>query len=532
MRGHDHDLETGFRPKGDRVEREDSGDLMYRAAAAGRTDVLGPAGLLGLQRAVGNAGVNTLVDEERSPVHDVVKSSGGSPLDADTRTDMESRFGRDFGDVRVHTDGAAHESARSVNAQAYTVGSNIVFQSDRYDPSSVDGRHMLAHELTHVVQQRSGPVDGTEAGGGVKVSDPSDRFEREAVANADRLMSGPAPALSAGPAAAVQRYEDDGAPTVQREEAPEAEDEEMAQTYVKRQDGPHLPGIPVQRQAEAGEESPDEAPQPASHRTIRQGSRGPEVTEAQAKLNRTGAEPPLAEDGIFGPKTRAATTSFQRTNGLVADGIIGPLTWAALDAADVLPPPPDELECGCDEDDEDADVLELTPEAVEVDLPDADDLPPLPDLLDDVLAQATVQRDATSGAKKKKKKRAPTPVPAKCSNDARACFSISARRAWLLRANKVVQTEVGALGGRKGHPTPRGSFNVIDKDANHHSSKYKDPKTGKPAPMPNYVHFAPQVGFHAGSLAVESHGCVHLSPAAAKIFFDNLKAGDKVDVVP
>jgi Domain of unknown function (DUF4157) len=237
MRGHDHDLEAGFRPKGDRVEREDSGDLMYRAAAAGRTDVLGPAGLLDLQRAVGNAGVNTLVDEERSPVHDVVSSSSGSPLDADTRTDMESRFGRDFGDVRVHTDGAAHESARSVNAQAYTVGSNIVFQRDRYDPSSVDGRHMLAHELTHVVQQLSGPVDGSEAGGGVKVSDPSDRFEREAVANADRLMSGPAPALSAGPAAAVQRCEDDGASAVQREEAPEAEEEneeKMAQTYVQR----------------------------------------------------------------------------------------------------------------------------------------------------------------------------------------------------------------------------------------------------------------------------------------------------------
>jgi hypothetical protein len=232
MRGHDHDLETGYRPKGDRVEHEDSGDLMYRAAAAGRTDVLGPAGLLGLQRAVGNAGVNTLVDEERSPVHDVVTSGGGSPLDADTRTDMESRFGRDFGDVRVHTDGAAHESARSVNAQAYTVGSNIVFQRDQYDPSSVDGRHMLAHELTHVVQQRSGPVDGTAAGGGVKVSDPSDRFEREAVANADRLMSGPAPGVPTGPAG-VQRCEDDGALAVQREEEPEDE-EQMAQTYVQR----------------------------------------------------------------------------------------------------------------------------------------------------------------------------------------------------------------------------------------------------------------------------------------------------------
>ncbi|MGW5721618.1 eCIS core domain-containing protein [Amycolatopsis sp. NPDC003865] len=239
MRGHSHenDVEPSLRPRGDRVERDD-GDVLGRAAAAGRTDVLGPAGLLGLQRAVGNAGTAALVEEERSPVHDVVSSGGGSALDAATRTDMESRFGQDFSDVRVHTDGAAHESAKSVNAQAYTVGSNIVFQRDKYDPSSAGGRHMLAHELTHVVQQRSGPVDGTDAGGGVKVSDPSDRFEREAVANADRLMAAPAPAP------AVQRCEDGGhspddSAAVQREEAPEAEEgaeEKMAQTYVQREE--------------------------------------------------------------------------------------------------------------------------------------------------------------------------------------------------------------------------------------------------------------------------------------------------------
>ncbi len=240
MRGHSHenDLEPALRPKGDRIERDDH-DLLGRAAAAGRTDVLGPAGLLGLQRAVGNAGTSSLVEEERSPVHDVVGSGGGSPLDTATREDMETRFGHDFGDVRVHTDAAAHDSAKSVNAQAYTVGSNIVFQRDKYDPSSDSGKHMLAHELTHVVQQRSGPVDGTDAGGGVKVSDPSDRFEREAVSNADRLMSSPAPA---GPA--VQRCEDGGQSAasedaaVQREEAPEAEEgeEKMAQTFVQREE--------------------------------------------------------------------------------------------------------------------------------------------------------------------------------------------------------------------------------------------------------------------------------------------------------
>ncbi len=107
---------------------------------------------------------------------------------------MEARMGADFGERTGAHRRRGHQSARSVNAQAYTVGSNIVFEQDGTTQASDQGKHMLAHELTHVVQQRSGPVDGTDTGGGVKVSDPSGRFEREAVANADRVMSSPAPA--------------------------------------------------------------------------------------------------------------------------------------------------------------------------------------------------------------------------------------------------------------------------------------------------------------------------------------------------
>ncbi|MEV4847662.1 DUF4157 domain-containing protein [Micromonospora matsumotoense] len=245
MRGHrEFDSEAAVRPAGDRPAgpERDTDHLTYAAAHAGRPDVLGASGLLGLQRAVGNQAVGELLEPERSPVHDVVKSGGGTPLAPEVRTDMEARFGgQDFGDVRVHTDGAAHESARSVNAQAYTVGSNIVFQRDSYDPASAAGQHMLAHELTHVVQQRSGPVDGTDHGGGVKVSDPSDRFEREAVANADRLMSGPAVAAPTPTAAAapVQRavgHEGHEHEAVQREELPE--EDESAQTYVQQQETP------------------------------------------------------------------------------------------------------------------------------------------------------------------------------------------------------------------------------------------------------------------------------------------------------
>jgi hypothetical protein len=204
--------------------------LAINAALSGRLDAAGPAGVAALQRAAGNAGTAALMEEERSPVHDAV-SSGGAPLEPGLRVDMENRFGQDFGDVRIHNDDAAHSSAKSVNAQAYTVGSDIVFQRDRYDPASDAGRHMLAHELTHVVQQRNGPVDGTPAGGGVKISDPSDRFEREAVANADAVMTTPTAAPAAG--GNVQRLTSD-AHVVQRQDAPAEEEEETAQTYVQR----------------------------------------------------------------------------------------------------------------------------------------------------------------------------------------------------------------------------------------------------------------------------------------------------------
>jgi len=202
---------------------------LLRAAAAHRPDVLGAQGLLGLQRLVGNEATGEALQAERSPVLDVVGSGGGQALEPEVRADMEARLGADFTDVRVHTGGAASDSARAVGAHAYTVGSDVVFQ--RYDPSSTAGRTMLAHELTHVVQQRSGPVDGTDTGTGVRVSDPGDRFEREAAATAEAALSAPAPqpvqqAAQQPVPPAVQRQEDEeelqGA-FVQREEAEEEE---------------------------------------------------------------------------------------------------------------------------------------------------------------------------------------------------------------------------------------------------------------------------------------------------------------------
>ncbi len=79
--------------------------------------------------------------------------SAGHPLEAGARAEMETHFGADFSDVRVHSDARAARSAEAVNANAYTVGQDVVFGPGQYAPQSESGRELLAHELTHVVQQ-------------------------------------------------------------------------------------------------------------------------------------------------------------------------------------------------------------------------------------------------------------------------------------------------------------------------------------------------------------------------------------------
>ena len=117
---------------------------------------------------------------------------------------MEARLGADFSQVRVHTGSAARASAAGIGARAYTIGSNVVVGDGGAD------KHTLAHELTHVIQQRQGPVAGTDDGSGLKISSPGDRFEQQAETSARRALSGPppqhkAPALPPSPAAIATR---------------------------------------------------------------------------------------------------------------------------------------------------------------------------------------------------------------------------------------------------------------------------------------------------------------------------------------
>src|SRR2546426_5496898 len=203
MQSHENDLlinpESHVAPAKRKDAAESAGP---EALMHGRTDVLTPSAVMHLQKMAGNASVSAaLVEQEPSLVKDVVGSGGGSPLDRDTRGFMESRLGADFGDVRVHTDGKATESARSVQAYAYTVGNDVVFQSDKFAPDSDSGQRMLAHELTHVVQQRSGPVAGTPAPGGIQISSHSDRFDQAAESSADREKSYSYPSTQSAAAA-------------------------------------------------------------------------------------------------------------------------------------------------------------------------------------------------------------------------------------------------------------------------------------------------------------------------------------------
>jgi hypothetical protein len=134
-----------------------SSNLLQRKCACGGTP--GPSGecadcrrkRLSLQR-------RDIRQEEPSSVppivHEVLRLPG-QPLDPTTRASMEPRFGHDFSRVRVHTDARAAESARAVNALAYTVGRDIVFGHGQYAPGTHAGRGLMAHELTHVAHQRS-----------------------------------------------------------------------------------------------------------------------------------------------------------------------------------------------------------------------------------------------------------------------------------------------------------------------------------------------------------------------------------------
>ena len=116
--------------------------------------------------------------EVPSIVYDVINSNG-QPLEAETKSFMEARFGYDFGKVKIHTDSLAAKSAQAVNALAYTSGNNIVFNQGQYSPQSYNGKKLIAHELTHVLQQnkQDGTLQALRANSLTKASDDGNTIQ-------------------------------------------------------------------------------------------------------------------------------------------------------------------------------------------------------------------------------------------------------------------------------------------------------------------------------------------------------------------
>jgi predicted chitinase len=141
--------------------------------------------------------------------------SPGQSLDVSTRAEMESRFGHDFGDVRVHADATAANAARAVNALAYTLGKDIVFRTGAYEPHTQAGKRLLAHELTHVVQQSDaeGMTTRRFANAALTLSRPTDRAEQEASRGAEAIMRGmsfaPSAPIAPGAGAMIHRADEE-----------------------------------------------------------------------------------------------------------------------------------------------------------------------------------------------------------------------------------------------------------------------------------------------------------------------------------
>jgi len=176
--------------------------------------------LKSLHRLYGNQYVQRLVDGQASTpgsavdTKDAVAPGAGRRLDNPVQTEMEGRFGDSLSNVRIHTDTAAGEAARNIGARAFTMGQDIYFGRGAYQPESPQGRGLLAHELTHTIQQRG---SGTGTQHALDVAPPDDPLEQQAERASAAIMRGRAPGvISSIPGPLARRA---GARVIQRQPA-------------------------------------------------------------------------------------------------------------------------------------------------------------------------------------------------------------------------------------------------------------------------------------------------------------------------
>jgi hypothetical protein len=200
-------------PKEDKEQRPEEGSA-------------GSAGMAGLHHAIGNQAVQRLIaqrngtgptelDQETAGRIDRARS-GGQPLEGSVQQEMGQAMGYDFQGVRAHTSPEANDLSRTLGAKAFTTGQDIFFREGTYDPASTAGRELIAHELTHVVQQGTGQVQG---GSRMMVNAPGDVHEQQADASAHAATN-----------AGVQRQEE--------EELVQAQDEREDEDVLQMQEDP------------------------------------------------------------------------------------------------------------------------------------------------------------------------------------------------------------------------------------------------------------------------------------------------------
>ena len=186
-----------------------------------------PTGMAGLHRAIGNQAVQRLIAQRRgdgpteldedTAGHIDRARSGGQSLDRSTQEEMGQAMGYDLSGVRVHTSPEADDLSHQLGAKAFTTGQEVFFREGAYDPGSTAGRELIAHELTHVVQQGTGQVQG---GSRMTVNAPGDVHEQQADASARAAMN-----------AGVQRQEEEELVQAQTEE-----EEEMMQMQPEEEE--------------------------------------------------------------------------------------------------------------------------------------------------------------------------------------------------------------------------------------------------------------------------------------------------------
>jgi Domain of unknown function (DUF4157) len=143
--------------------------------------------------------------ERRQPARDfdrgVQSQTQGQVLDSETRAALEPKFGHSFSDVRVFADSGADRLAREYQARAFTVGQDVYFRDGEYDPNSPGGLGLLAHELTHTIQQRGAKHDNQP----LEVSQRGDAGEREARAASSQVLAGRSAQVSPAAGLSVAR---------------------------------------------------------------------------------------------------------------------------------------------------------------------------------------------------------------------------------------------------------------------------------------------------------------------------------------